>query len=120
MAINLTEVRVHLEKKQRELQEEIARIQARYPFPSAPSTFEEGEDRGEVARAMVEREDELSLLRNQQRLLAHIELALKRLDEGTYGLCSECGQPIAEERLKALPWATRDIACEKKREHGVE
>lgn len=69
---------------------------------------------------MVEMEDELSLLRNQQRLLESIELALRRLDEGTYGLCSGCGQPIAEKRLKALPWATHDIACEEKRRNAFE
>lgn len=65
-------------------------------------------------------EDELSLLRHRQRLLEHVELVLKRLDEGTtYGLYCECGQPIAEARLQALPWATRDRECEKKREHGL-
>lgn len=120
MPLDLNEVRVRLEQKQRELQGEIAHIQARSPFTStsAPS-FEEVEDRGEAARDMVEREDELSLLRNQQRLLERVELAVKRLDEGTYGLCSECGQPIAQQRLQALPWATRDIACEEKREKSL-
>lgn len=117
MAIDLKEIRAHLEKKQRKLQEDIARIQASYPFTSTASFFEGGEDRGEATREMVEMEDELSLLRNQQRLLEHIEQALKRLDEGTYGFCSECGQPIAEERLKALPWTIRDITCEEKRRH---
>lgn len=119
--INPTEVRMHLEKKRHELQEDIARLQARYPFDSVPFSSLEGvEDRGEVAREIVEMEDELSLLRNQQRLLEQIELALQRLDAGTYGLCCECGQLIAEKRLQALPWATRDIACEKKRRNTFE
>lgn len=97
MTVDLNQVRAHLEKKQRELQEEIVCIQARYPLPSAsPPSFAEREDREEAAREMVDMEDEPSLLRNQQRLLEHVELALERLDEGTYGLYCECSQPIAE------------------------
>lgn len=116
MTMNLVEIRIHLEKKRNELQEDIARLQAVYPFNSLPSpSFEEVEERGDAAREMVEMEDELSLLRNQQRLLENVEVALQRLEAGTYGLCSDCGQPISEKRLQALPWATRDIACEEKR-----
>jgi DnaK suppressor protein len=119
--MNLGEVRIHLEEKRSELQEEIARLQARNPFEGSSFTsIEDVEDRGEEAREMVEMEDELSLLCNQQRLLEHVEQVLQRLDAGTYGLCSDCGQPIAEKRLQALPWATRDIACEMKRKNTLD
>jgi osmotically-inducible protein OsmY len=116
MVLDLQEIRTHLETKRSELQEEIAHIQTVYPFSStSPPSFEEIEERGEAARDMVKMEDALSLLRTQQRLLEQVERALQRLDEGSYGLCSVCGRPIVEERLRALPWVTCDIACEGER-----
>lgn len=41
-----------------------------------------------------------------------IDRALRRIDEGSYGLCSECGDPIAEARLKALPFAELCLKCQ--------
>ncbi|MFA6218230.1 MAG: TraR/DksA family transcriptional regulator [Erythrobacter sp.] len=43
--------------------------------------------------------------------IAQIRAALLRIDNGTYGTCSACGQPIARARLEARPTATRCIAC---------
>ncbi len=43
--------------------------------------------------------------------LAQINRALAQLDAGTYGLCSNCGQPISERRLQALPYSDRCITC---------
>jgi DnaK suppressor protein len=37
--------------------------------------------------------------------MEEIERALEKLDEGTYGVCDDCGEPIAPERLDAIPWA---------------
>jgi DnaK suppressor protein len=51
-------------------------------------------------------------------LLASIDSALARLDEGTYGRCERCGRPISEERLEALPYATRCIECKRLEERG--
>lgn len=65
---------------------------------------------------MEEREEERSIFANQQAPLDEIEQALQRLDEGIYGLCSECGLPIPEKRLEALPWAARDVVCEERLE----
>jgi DnaK suppressor protein len=44
--------------------------------------------------------------------LQQIEAALRRMDEGTYGICEECGQEIGYKRLEAQPTATRCIACQ--------
>jgi DnaK suppressor protein len=52
------------------------------------------------------RELDNGLEENAEHLLAEIEAALGRIDDGTYGLCVNCGKPIAEERLEALPYAT--------------
>jgi DnaK suppressor protein len=58
------------------------------------------------------RERNMALRHNADDLLAQIDTALQRLDTGTYGICVRCGQPIAEERLEALPYATYCIACQ--------
>ena len=44
-------------------------------------------------------------------MLAAIDAALERIQEGTFGKCVNCGKEIAEERLTALPWATLCIDC---------
>jgi len=43
--------------------------------------------------------------------IADIRAALRRIDEGTYGICARCGEDIAEKRLEALPYATECIDC---------
>jgi len=43
--------------------------------------------------------------------IADIRAALRRIDEGTYGVCARCGEKIAEKRLEALPYATECIDC---------
>jgi RNA polymerase-binding transcription factor DksA len=52
-----------------------------------------------------ERERDISILDQVSAELADVERALQRLDEGTYGRCEACGEPIDEERLEALPAA---------------
>jgi RNA polymerase-binding transcription factor len=65
----------------------------------------------EIAAPTLDREIDYTLEENSEQVLAEIDEALKRIDAGTYGICASCGQPIAEERLDALPWATRCIDC---------
>ena len=47
-----------------------------------------------------------------------IDAALQRIEAGTYGKCVNCGAPIPEERLEAMPWATLCIDCKRKEERG--
>lgn len=58
------------------------------------------------------RERNLALLTNAQDRIQQIEEALQRMDEGTYGTCENCGRPIGNERLEALPFTTRCVACQ--------
>ena len=51
--------------------------------------------------------------------LDQVNQALARLDAGEYGLCADCEEPIAEARLKALPYATFCIQCAEEAEHSV-
>jgi DnaK suppressor protein len=67
----------------------------------------------EAATATLDREIDYTLEENSEHVLAEIEGALKRIEEGTYGVCVNCGKPIAEERLTAIPWATYCIDCKR-------
>lgn len=62
-------------------------------------------------------EEWIFLNRNAQNasLLRQVEEALGRIDEGSYGVCDECGQPISLKRLEAVPWALYCISCQEKR-----
>jgi DnaK suppressor protein len=57
---------------------------------------------------------ELTLRRGEResQLVADIDQALMRIDEGTYGQCVRCGKPIDERRLEAMPTARYDAACQ--------
>ena len=69
----------------------------------------------EGATIAYERQHVVSLLEQARDHLAAIDDALSRLDEGGYGRCEICGQPIAPERLAARPTATRCVACASRR-----
>jgi DnaK suppressor protein len=60
-------------------------------------------------------EVELSIIQLKTEEIKKIDLALKRLEEGTYGFCFSCGEPIPEARLKAMPHAGFCRDCQEKR-----
>jgi len=72
----------------------------------------------DTATETYDRELDYTLEENSEHVLAAIDAALKRIDEGTYGICTNCGKQIARERLEALPWATLCIDCQRDRERG--
>lgn len=63
------------------------------------------DESADAGTATFEREKDLSIENNIRDLLRKIDGALKRMDQGTYGLCVRCGRPIEKPRLKALPYA---------------
>ena len=73
---------------------------------------------GDTASVTLDREIDYTLEENSEQVLAAIDAALNRMDEGTFGTCRTCGQPIAPERLEAMPWATQCIDCKRKAERG--
>jgi RNA polymerase-binding protein DksA len=72
----------------------------------------------DVATVTFDRELDYSLEENEERLLGAIDAALGRIDDGSFGICRTCGQPIGAERLEALPWTTQCIDCKRKEERG--
>jgi RNA polymerase-binding protein DksA len=65
------------------------------------------------------RELDEGLEENAEHLLAEVEAALERIDDGTYGICESCGKPIGAERLDAVPYATLCIDDKRARENGT-
>jgi len=70
----------------------------------------------DVATDNYDREFSLGLASNEMEVLYVLDDALKRIDEGSYGICEDCKQPISKTRLKALPQASLCIKCQEKRE----
>ncbi len=67
--------------------------------------------RGEAAAETAELQKRLALKRQLRESLAEVEHSLHKLDDGTYGLCGNCGQPINRARLEALPQANLCLNC---------
>ncbi len=63
---------------------------------------------------MVERELALETLGRESAFLRDTRAALRRMDEGTYGVCVDCEDEINPKRLTAVPWASRCIACQER------
>jgi len=57
---------------------------------------------------------QLKLKQTDAKILQAIEDALLRIDKGTYGVCRDCGEPIAPPRLHAIPWTRVCISCKEK------
>ncbi len=57
---------------------------------------------------------QLKLKQTDAKILQAIDEALQRLEKGTYGVCRDCGEMIAEARLNAIPWTRVCIACKEK------
>jgi DnaK suppressor protein len=75
---------------------------------------------GETTEVHPEDDLAFALIQLRGQVLNRIDEALRRLDEGTYGLCGECDDAIAAARLRALPFAVRCKDCEEMREHAEE
>jgi RNA polymerase-binding protein DksA len=72
----------------------------------------------ETATATLDREIDYTLEENSEHVLAAIDAALERIEDGTFGKCVTCGREIAEDRLAAIPWATQCIDCKRREERG--
>ncbi|MBF9134610.1 TraR/DksA C4-type zinc finger protein [Plantactinospora sp. S1510] len=70
-----------------------------------------GDDQADTGTKTFEREQEISLANSILERITQVERALERLDEGSYGWCERCGNPIPVERLAAFPSATLCVSC---------
>jgi len=117
MTIDLTLMKRRLETKRADLEKHIAGLTEAHPEPVGAIEASDGpQDFEEIAVDFLEIQQEQSLLVNEQALLTEVVEALKRIENGTYGYCIDCGQPIPEKRLEALPWAARCVKDEERLE----
>ncbi len=103
-----------LEERQR-LELEIRELDADLSESLEDSTEESPYDQhmAETAAATLDREIDLSLEENAWASVAQIDRALGKLENGTYGVCDQCGKPIGDERLEVAPFATLCIDCKR-------
>ena len=75
-----------------------------------------GMDTIDVGSSQFERDQEISVTRNARAVYDQSKLALQLLDEGTWGTCESCGEPIGKARLQAFPRATMCVKCKQRQE----
>ena len=77
-------------------------------------------DREEIGSDTTDQELTVSLLGSDKDVLDQIETALQRIEDGGYGRCEECGEPIPKNRLDAVPYAADCERCASQREKSHE
>jgi RNA polymerase-binding transcription factor len=112
------ELKQMLEERRREIQAEvqgkIRDVRAEASMGGKNEVF----DAVESSEADIQDDIEFALIQMKSETLNKINDALARLDNGDYGNCFECGEEIAEKRLRALPFAVRCKDCEEARENA--
>jgi DnaK suppressor protein len=98
----MDEPRTTLTAKLAEIDDEMAGMEEK---PDDQGSISFGKRIGEGTSMAVDRLAQVAVHDQLQLTRADIARALAKLDEGTYGICDSCHQPIAEGRLEALPWA---------------
>ena len=115
------ELKQMLEERRREIQAEVqGKMRGVREEGTWGGKLNEVLDAVESAEADIQEELEFSLVQMKSETLNKINDALVRLDQGTYGNCFECGEEIAEKRLRALPFAVRCKDCEEARENAEQ
>lgn len=74
-------------------------------------------DETDLAASEINQNLVFKLRDRERQMLAKIDEALDRMDEGTFGLCEDCEEPIEPRRLEARPVSTLCVACKEKQEH---
>ncbi|MFH1089362.1 MAG: TraR/DksA C4-type zinc finger protein [Candidatus Uhrbacteria bacterium] len=113
----LNEIKTNLLAEKERLEKELAHFAHRNP-KTAETDFNSdfpnvGDSEDENAAEVAQFTDNLSLENELEHALRDVEGALKRFDDGSYGLCSYCKQEIDEKRLAARPTSSSCIKCKK-------
>jgi RNA polymerase-binding protein DksA len=117
----LAKIRAGLETKRTELAERQRELEeASFDSTQSDITGEVGldEDFADAGTATFERERDLSIRNNIRDLIDQVTQAMERIDEGTYGTCARCGQPIDATRLRELPHASLCLDCKRREERA--
>ncbi|HEY7383620.1 MAG TPA: RNA polymerase-binding protein DksA [Beijerinckiaceae bacterium] len=109
--------REYFRRKLRHWKNEILR-EAQTTLVALQSESENHPDLADRASSETDRAIELRARDRQRKLIAKIDAALARIDEGTYGYCEETGEPIALKRLEARPIATLSLEAQERHERN--
>jgi|SRR5690349_13685389 DnaK suppressor protein len=108
-------IRARLEQERASLRSDIAALAV--DNQAQQDDYGVGNHMADDATELFTRERDLALRGNTQELLAQVDAALQRMDQGRYGICARCGQEIGHDRLEALPYAIYCITCQSQVEH---
>ena len=103
----ITDLQARLVEERGELQTQLATLEEdTFATTQSEMSGDVGldDESADAGTATFEREKDLSIEQNVRDLLDKIERALKRIDDGTYGICERCGKSIEKARIKALPY----------------
>jgi DnaK suppressor protein len=96
-----------------ELREELVRMRGGLEEDQRERAEDEGDmtenDSGDMSQSLFTREVDATVEEQVERRIRHVERALQKIEEGTYGLSDDSGEPIPKGRLEAVPEATRTI-----------
>jgi len=112
----LAEVRQELEAEAAGLRQDISSAESEIAARLGDAVGDAGDDSADAGAKTFEREHELALTQNARELLAQTQRVLSKIDDGSYGVCESCGQPIGKARLQAFPRATLCVACKQREE----
>ena len=116
---DLKRIKAQLEEERTDLERQLDELQgASFTGSQSDLTGEVGldEDFADAGTATFDRERDLSIRNNIRDLIDQINRALSRIEEGGYGTCERCGNPIDASRLKALPHASLCLDCKRREE----
>jgi DnaK suppressor protein len=118
VAIDVSSIRDELVAKRERVSRALDYLQKENPGSMEDETEESPIDNhlAETASVTLDREIDYTLEEIDEQVLVQIDEAIARIDNGTYGICDNCGRPIDEERLRALPWTTLCIDCKRLQE----
>ncbi len=118
MTTNFKQLRSRLESEQKRLLGEFEQLKANIRPSEVRREGSPFGKREEEATESFELEKRLAVEKQVRDHLAEVEHALDKFEKGTYGLCDSCGQPIATDRLEALPQASLCVNCKAKNAKG--
>jgi DnaK suppressor protein len=111
------QIRAALAERRDELRAELEQTMAEIAEAQRDRlTDSAGDDQADTGTKTFEREQEISLANSIRERITQVERALDRLDDGRYGWCERCGNPIPVERLAAFPSATLCVTCKQLQE----
>jgi DnaK suppressor protein len=113
-AVDVKVIRRQLQAKRKDVLEGVSRAREM----GSVETESGAPDIADRATSAFQREFSFSLSENEGQMLRLIDEALARLENGKFGMCIHCEQPIEKQRLHAVPWARYCIACQEQQDRG--